>query len=113
MGMTLDEAIIHNENVAEYFGGLVERYDLTWIPAGISNTPIHRNYCIDLKQEGRQTAEWLKELKGYRSIKDQIAFAKRNIQSENSDYLTGYLSALSTVEGMIAEHEFEESETKE
>lgn len=112
MGMTLDEAIIHNENVAEYFGGLVECCDLTWIPAGISNTPMHRNYCIDLAQEGRQTAEWLKELKGYRSIKDQIYFAKRNIQSENSDFLTGYLSALSAVEGMIAEVENAESEDK-
>ena len=89
MGMTLDEAIIHNENVAEYFGGLVERYDSTWIPAGISNTPIHRNYCIDLAQEGRQTAEWLKELKMWREAKivqtatdntETIIFNKENYE---------------------------------
>ncbi len=36
-------------------------------------------------------------------VSEEIAFTKRNIQSENSDYLTGYVSALSGVEGVIAE----------
>lgn len=38
-------------------------------------------------------------------LKEQIAFAKRNIKSENSDYSAGYVCALIAVEGMIAEHE--------
>lgn len=36
-------------------------------------------------------------------VSKEIAFAKRNIKSENSEYLTGYLAALSGVEGVIAE----------
>lgn len=36
-------------------------------------------------------------------LADEIAKFKRHLKSENSDYLTGYLSALSVVEGMIAD----------
>ena len=36
-------------------------------------------------------------------LADEIASFKRCVKSENSDYLTGYLSALSVVEGMIAD----------
>ena len=36
-------------------------------------------------------------------VSKEIDFAKRNIKSENSEYLTGYLAALSGVEGVIAE----------
>lgn len=35
-------------------------------------------------------------------LKKQIAKVKRCFHSENSNYMTGYLSALSVVEGMIA-----------
>lgn len=35
-------------------------------------------------------------------LKKQIAKVKRCFHSENSDYMTGYISALSVVEGMIA-----------
>lgn len=42
------------------------------------------------------------EYKDITSIKEQIAHVKRNVKSENSAYLIGYISALSTVEGMIA-----------
>ena len=38
-----------------------------------------------------------------RSLSLQIKSIKQNMTSENSDYLTGYLCALSVVEGMIAE----------
>lgn len=38
-----------------------------------------------------------------KSMQEQISSIKRNVKSENSDYLTGYISALSAVEGMIAE----------
>lgn len=43
------------------------------------------------------------EYKDVEPLKKQIADFKRAVKSENSDYLTGYISALSTVEGMIAE----------
>lgn len=36
-------------------------------------------------------------------LKKEIADWKRTIHSENTDYQTGYMSALSVVEGMIAE----------
>lgn len=36
-------------------------------------------------------------------LADEIASFKRCVKSDNSDYLTGYLCALSVVEGMIAE----------
>lgn len=35
-------------------------------------------------------------------LKKQIAKVKKCFHSENSDYMTGYISALSVVEGMIA-----------
>lgn len=35
-------------------------------------------------------------------LKKQIAKVKKCFTSENSDYVTGYISALSVVEGMIA-----------
>ena len=37
-----------------------------------------------------------------KELQEQIASVKRNVKSDNSDYLTGYISALSAVEGMIA-----------
>ena len=40
---------------------------------------------------------------GLQKLADEIASFKRCFKSENSDYLTGYLSALSVVEGMIAD----------
>lgn len=36
------------------------------------------------------------------ALKKQIAKVKKCFTSENSDYMTGYISALSVVEGMIA-----------
>lgn len=35
-------------------------------------------------------------------LKEQIAKVKKCFTSENSDYMTGYICALSVVEGMIA-----------
>lgn len=40
---------------------------------------------------------------GLQKLADEIATFKRCVKSDNSDYLTGYLCALSAVEGMIAE----------
>jgi hypothetical protein len=42
------------------------------------------------------------------ALKKQIAKVKRCFTSQNSDYMTGYLSAMSTVEGMIAYLEYPE-----
>ena len=36
------------------------------------------------------------------ALRKQIAKVKRCFRSDNNDYMTGYLSALSVVEGMIA-----------
>lgn len=36
------------------------------------------------------------------ALKKQIAKVKKCFTSENSDYMTGYISALSMVEGLIA-----------
>ena len=43
-------------------------------------------------------------------LKNQIAKVKRCFTSQNSDYMTGYLSAMSTVEGMIAYLEYPEDD---
>lgn len=63
--------------------------------------------CAECAADHRQLAEWLTELKERREnltkISEQISSIKRNVKSENSDYLTGYISALSAVEGVIAE----------
>ena len=42
------------------------------------------------------------EYKNITSLSKQIRDFKKTINSPNSDYMTGYLSALSVVEGMIA-----------
>ena len=48
---------------------------------------------IDTKKEVMISAD---------ALKKQIAKVKRCFTSENSDYMTGYISALSVVEGLIA-----------
>ena len=56
-----------------------------------------------------QFIDWIDEVptiqpdNGLQKLADEIASFKRCVKSENSDYLTGYLSALSVVEGMIAD----------
>lgn len=50
--------------------------------------------------ECRQIAHYDNDIK---SLKAQIAEFKRCVKSDNSDYLTGYICALSSVEGMIEE----------
>ncbi len=65
------------------------------------------DYCITVKPLYGST-DMHYELRGARrdaleEVGKEIAFAKRNIQSENSEYLTGYLAALSAVGELIAE----------
>ena len=59
-----------------------------------------RNAELEAKHwdECRQIAHYDNDIK---SLKAQIADLKRCVKSLNSDYLTGYISALSAVEGMI------------
>ena len=57
-------------------------------------------YVDKLIEENEKMKERRENLK---SLAEQIAHIKRSVKSENSDYLTGYISALSAVEGMIAE----------
>ena len=42
------------------------------------------------------------EYKDITELKKQIADFKKSVSSPNSDYMTGYISALSVAEGMIA-----------
>lgn len=43
----------------------------------------------------------MNEYKNIILLKEDIHDLKQNIKSDNEDYLTGYISALSTVEGLI------------
>lgn len=43
----------------------------------------------------------------------QIAVVKKAVKAENSDYLIGYISALSAVEGMIADMRGEQNDNPE
>lgn len=62
--MTLDEAIIHAEEVADELDNECEYYEI----GGIGGTGEQRK-CAE---EHRQLAEWLKELKRYRMADDNI-----------------------------------------
>lgn len=61
--------------------------------------------CKRCADEHHQLAEWLTELEKYRTLKYEVADWKASISCENTDYYTGYMSALSVFEGMIAEVE--------
>lgn len=52
--------------------------------------------------ECRQLAEWLILLKHYETLPNIIAETKASFHSDNQDYYTGYICALSLVEGLIA-----------
>lgn len=48
-----------------------------------------------------------------KNLKSQIKDFKKCVKSENSDYLTGYICALSAVEGVVAEMEGENDKTRD
>lgn len=58
--MTLEEAISREEALAYSFG---ERYKRLGEPVGD---------LMELEQEHRQMAEWLRELKGYREARQEL-----------------------------------------
>ena len=75
--MTLEEAIIHAEEVAEAeerFAKLHQRLD-----RGIKGSGKRYLSCLECAKEHRQLAEWLRELKAYREI---LANADNIIASE-------------------------------
>ena len=59
---------------------------------------ITESFCKDIDEQPTIQPD-----NGLQKLADEIATFKRCVKSENSDYLTGYLCALSAVEGMIAE----------
>ena len=59
---------------------------------------ITESFCKDIDEQPT-----IQPTDSLQKLADEIAFFKRHVKSENSDYLTGYLSALSVVEGMIAD----------
>lgn len=95
--MSLDEAIQHCLEVYKENLRICEMAQ----DVGIEND--HYKQC---GLEHLQLAEWLKELKSRRKVMDKV---KKGIKSmklkqncANRDYYTGFVSALSTVEGYIA-----------
>lgn len=54
----------------------------------------------EIKQDQQRQAE--EQMISADALRKQIAKVKRCFRSENSDYMTGYISALSVVEGLIA-----------
>ena len=57
-------------------------------------------FAISIFIENMKAADVISSAK-VKDLQSQIADLKRYIKSLNSDYLTGYISALSAVQGMI------------
>lgn len=110
--MTIDEAINHAMDVANEQIKLYKRYDNA---SGYSRCHVESlrtseaKRCEKCADEHLQLYNMLMELKKYRHLKDQVFLAKTTIKKQNSDFLTGYVCALSVVEGMIAEVENNEN----
>lgn len=66
--MTLDEAIKHAEEVAEAEERRAKLYQRP--DRGVKGSGKRYLNCIECAEEHRQLAEWLKELKFYRKIKN-------------------------------------------
>lgn len=62
--LSLDEAIKHCEEVAEANEKMIE-YDLAY-------TDEQKEECRECAKEHRQLAEWMKELKKWRALRDSI-----------------------------------------
>jgi hypothetical protein len=89
--MTIEEAIEHCEEVADY--------------------DCYNDKEFECAKDHRQLAEWLKELKKYREeLPKEIKNAKileANVKTENynshlAEYIKGYICGLSYTEGIIA-----------
>lgn len=101
MKMTIDEAIRERQKVIEVQEKLYEEASTNESKEIIKSV----EWLTKLKEfeakhwdECRQIAHYDNDIK---SLKAWIADLKRCIKSLNRDYLTGYISALSAVEGMI------------
>lgn len=81
--MTLEEAIKHAEEVAEAeerSAKLHQRPD-----KGVKGSGKRYLSCIECAKEHRQLAEWLRELKKYRKIKDSWNRMFPNGEEVNAD----------------------------
>lgn len=76
MGMTLDEAIKHCEEVAD------EQEQSARILRG-DFYKARRESCIECASEHRQLAEWLKELKAYKEERVSCEYCKYNDRQQN------------------------------
>ena len=66
MGMTLEEAIKHYEELAEENEKDAEQFKR------IKATQDMISHCYECAEEHRQLADWLKELKAYREARKEI-----------------------------------------
>ena len=60
----------------------------------------HWNECMQIAHYDDELSRVKSKIN---SLKEQVKSAKLSMKSENSDFLTGYITALSAVEGMIDE----------
>ena len=65
---------------------------------------------LDSRERIANLVERMPTIKPLRKLTDEIATFKKCVKSDNSDYLAGYLCALSAVEGMIAMMEVEQDD---
>ena len=70
--MTLDEAIKHEEEVAEKQENNAKKYSRSKNVKSIEKTYIA---CLECAEEHRQLAEWLRELQAYREFADWLVKA--------------------------------------
>lgn len=99
MGMTLEEAIKYYSELAEENEKDAEQFKR------IKATQDMISHCYECAEKHRQLAEWLRELRVKRQIitnvKEQCKAWKMN-DFQNRDYGTGFISAISNIEGLIA-----------
>ena len=79
--MTLDKAIQHCEEVAEK-----QKYKAGEVGG------LQRQVCYECEADHRQLAEWLRELKAYKSFADWIA--KKIVDTEDWDANQGFYSEI-------------------
>lgn len=97
--LSLEEAIKYYSELAEENEKDAEQFKR------IKATQDMISHCYECAEEHRQLAEWLRELRVKRQIitnvKEQCKVWKMN-DFQNRDYGTGFISAISNIEGLIA-----------
>lgn len=86
--MTLDEAIVHCEDVAQQNETLANQYSKKE-----QNHPVERwDSCEKCASEHRQLAEWLKELKAYKK-QDSDAISRKSIKQKLQEHHDFFVNA--------------------